>query len=127
MFYKTILTFILSIILSNTSYSQNRNIETKFDIIHVVAEGNSKLNKIYKEKGMPEGNIKKCIFSTNEVLLNIREKLSSNTSFSEKKVLLIKDLVRELDTAILEIDENITDSELIESINKVKQSAVVIR
>lgn len=126
MLYKTILIIILSIILSNTSYSQTPNIESKFDIIHVVADGNTKLNKIYKAKGMPEGELRKLVFSTNAVLLSIRDQLSGSTFLNEKKVQFLKDHVCELDSAILEIKENMDGLELIESINKVKQSAIVL-
>lgn len=126
MTYKTILIFILSIILSNTSYSQTLNIESKFDIIHVVADGNAKLNKIYKAKGMPDGELRESVFSTNEVLLAIRDKLSGSASLNEKKVLILRDSVCELNSAILEIKENMDDIELIESVNKVKQRAIVL-
>lgn len=126
MFYKIILVFILSIILSNKSYSQTLNIESKFDIIHVVAEGNAKLNMIYKAKGMPEGELRKVVFSTNAVLLSIRDQLSGSTSLNEKKVQFLKDHVCELDSAILEIKEKMEDLELIESVNKVNRSAQII-
>lgn len=126
MIYKTILIFIFSIILSNTSYSQTLNIESKFDIIHVVADGNAKLNKIYKAKGMPEGELRKLVFSTNAVLLAIRDQLSGSTSLNAKKVLFLKDSVCELDSAIFEIKENMDDFELIESVNKIKQRAIVL-